>query len=123
MMGMKRCVGMLLSLAITAGSFLCLGMGMDMGTAYAQEPAHSCCPTQAPEKKDASAPSCCLLMPGAVSPAVTLSPSLVSFLLVSSMRTEVVSASARPSFGSEGPPGRPAPGHASPASPRAPPAA
>ncbi|MBI5595437.1 MAG: hypothetical protein HY928_05040 [Elusimicrobia bacterium] len=120
---MKRSLGAFLSLAMLAGSFLCLGMGMDMGTAYAQEPAHSCCPVQAPDEKESSAPSCCLLMPAAVSGALTVSPSLVSALLVSAVRVEAVSAAARPSFGSEGPPGRPAPGYASPASPRAPPAA
>lgn len=120
---MKRSLGALLSAAMLAGSFLCLGMGMDMGTAYAQEPAHHCCPGNAPEKKADSAPSCCLLMPAALSSSVAAPAPLLLGVLAASLSETAVTASVPSRLEGLGPPGSASPGHASPASPRAPPAA
>jgi len=109
-----------LSGALTLGSFLCLGMGMDMGTAWAPQESHDCCPSQAPLQSDAN---CCLLMPGAFSAPVTL-PTPVQFAFALPEAPAAVAASlGNLSVLSHGPPGLPAPGHAVPSSPRAPPVA
>lgn len=117
---MKKSAGALLTLALCLNSFLCLGMGMDMGAAWAPAEAHGCCPSQAPENADSD---CCLLMPGAVSAPVVLSiPVQLSFVLAPTPVVAVFSAESR-SLLVRGPPGDASPGHAAPSAPRAPPVA
>ena len=109
-----------LSAALALGSFMCLGMGMDMGTGWAPSESHGCCPSQAPEDANSD---CCLLMPGAVSAPVVLPvPVQLSFALPSAPAVRVVSVAGL-SVLVHGPPGNPSPGHAAPSAPRAPPVA
>lgn len=116
-----KAVSTVLSGALALGSFLCLGMGMDMGTAWAPEQSHDCCPSQKPDLPSDS--DCCLLMPGALpAPVVLPATTLSTFVPPSSTVVLVASVEAVP-FPAHGPPGDSSPGHAAPSSPRAPPAA
>lgn len=120
MMG-KKLVSAVLGGALTLASFLCLGMGMDMGTAWAPQEAHDCCPSRQPERPSDS--NCCLLLPGALPAPVSLpAPVLLSVSLPDAPAGLVVSIESS-SVLAHGPPGRPVPGQASPSSPRAPPVA
>lgn len=119
-MVMKKSAGALLTLALCLNSFLCLGMGMDMGAAWAPSEAHGCCPSQAPESSDSD---CCLLMPGAVSaPVVMPAPVQLTVAFAPTAAVAVLSAESR-SVLVHGPPGDSGPGHAAPSAPRAPPVA
>lgn len=120
MMGRKVAAGILTG-ALALGSFLCLGMGMDMGSSWAPQESHDCCPGGQPERQPDS--NCCLLLPGALSAPVVLPlPVQLAFALPPAPVVAVVSTSNTPFF-PHGPPGDSSPGHASPASPRAPPVA
>ena len=116
----RKAVSTVLSGALALGSFLCLGMGMDMGTAWAAQGSHDCCPRQAPQELDTN---CCLLLPGAVSAPVTVADSIQTFIalpvgfVVSDVSAERRSAPAH------GPPGAASPGFLPSSSPRAPPVA
>lgn len=114
----KKAVSAALSGALTLGSFLCLGMGMDMGSSWAPQQSHGCCPSQAPEKSDSN---CCLLLPGAVSaPVVLPAPVQLSFALPSAPADLALSIDTHAVL-VHGPPGDSSPGHAAPGAPRAPP--
>jgi hypothetical protein len=116
----RKAISAVLGGALALGSFLCLGMGMDMGTAWAPSKSHGCCPSQAPENPDSN---CCLLMPGAMSAPVAVSvPVQLFFVLASAPAAVVVPAESR-SVLVHGPPGHSGPGHAAPSAPRAPPVA
>lgn len=116
----KKAVSAVLGGALTLGSFLCLGMGMDMGTAWAPQEAHDCCPSRAPEQSDSN---CCLLLPGAVpAPVVLPHPVQFSFALPSAPATLALSVNSRFVL-VHGPPGDSSPGYAAPSAPRAPPVA
>lgn len=120
MMMAKKAVSAVLGGALTLGSFLCLGMGMDMGTAWAPQEAHGCCPSQAPEKSDSN---CCLLLPGVVpAPVVLPVPVQLSFALPALSVIRIVSADGRCDV-VRGPPVDSSPGYAAPFAPRAPPVA
>lgn len=120
MMMAKKAVSAVLGGALTLGSFLCLGMGMDMGAAWAPQEAHDCCPSQAPEK---TASNCCLLLPGVVPAAVVLPlPVQLSFALPSGPAELAVSIDSHAVL-VHGHPGDSSPGHAAPSAPRAPPVA
>lgn len=120
---MKRSLGAVLSVLVCAAACMCVGMGMDMGTSFAQDPAHKCCPAPAQDKKNDAAPSCCLILPAAVPAAVAVPAPLAHAVLVASLSETAVTASVPSRLEGLGPPGSASPGHASPASPRAPPAA
>lgn len=116
----KKAVSAALSGALALGSFLCLGMGMEMGSSWAPQRSHDCCPSQAPEKSDSN---CCLLLPGAVSAPVTLpAPVQLSFALPAAPAL-LAAAVERASVLTHGPPELPAAGRAAPSAPRAPPVA
>ena len=120
MMGRTAAAGILTG-AMLLGSFLCLGMGMDMGTAWAPQQSHDCCPGGQPERQSDS--NCCLLLPGALSATVVLPVSVqLSFALPPAAFVQSV-AFSNASVLTHGPPSDPSPGHAAPASPRAPPVA
>ncbi|TBR16995.1 hypothetical protein EPO15_17965 [bacterium] len=119
-MMVKKAISAVLGGALALSSFLCLGMGMDMGTAWTPKQAHDCCPGQAPEKADSN---CCLLLPGALSASVALPAPILSAFFVAVFEF-APAASVRSRFiAQHGPPGASSPGHASPAAPRAPPVA
>ena len=120
-MMLKRTVAAVLGGALTLGSFLCLGMGMDMGTSWAPEQSHDCCPSQKAELPSDS--NCCLLLPGALSAPVILPvPVQSSFAVASTPAVRVVSVELL-SVPVHGPPGDSSPGFTAPSSPRAPPVA
>lgn len=117
----KKAVAAVLGGALTLGSFLCLGMGMDMGTSWAPQESHDCCPGGQPERPADS--NCCLLLPGALSTPVVLPlPVQLSFALPSAPSVRAVRSSYVAVL-PHGPPGDGSPGHAAPSSPRAPPVA
>lgn len=110
-----------LSGALALGSFLSLGMGMDMGTAWAPQTSHGCCPSGPAEQ--ASDAGCCLILPAALpSPVALPGPVPLFFTLEPSPAAVAVSASSRPLL-LFGPPGDPSPGHSVLSASRAPPAA
>lgn len=116
----KKAFSTALSGALALGSFLCLGMGMDMGSSWAPQQSHDCCPSQAPEKSDSN---CCLLLPGAVpAPVVLPVPVQVTFALPAAPAALALSVDSRSVF-VRGPPGDSSPGYAAPSAPRAPPVA
>lgn len=118
MMGRKAAAGILTG-AMLLGSFLCLGMGMDMGTAWAPQQSHDCCPDGAPAQSPDS--NCCLLLPGAASAPMTVSAPMLVAVLIRSVSVRPSQGPAAAPRSPESPPGLP--GHASPAAPRAPPVA
>lgn len=118
MMGRKATAGILTG-AMLLGSFLCLGMGMDMGTAWAPQQSHDCCPGGAPAQSPDT--NCCLLLPGAVSAPMTVPPPVLVAVLIRSVSVLPLVGPVAAPHSSESPPGLP--DHASPAAPRAPPVA
>lgn len=120
MMG-RKAVAAVLGGALTLGSFLCLGMGMDMGTAWAPQESHDCCPDRQPERPSDS--NCCLLLPGAVSAPVVLPPTVQLAFTLPASSAAALATSERRSVLLHGPPGDLSPGHAAPSAPRAPPVA
>ena len=115
-----KAVSTVLSGALALGSFLCVGMGMDMGAGWVARESHDCCPGRGPQKPDSN---CCLLLPGAVSASVSIpAPHRVVYALSDEPVLLVVS-SERSSVLVRGPPGSVSPAYSSPAVPRAPPVA
>ncbi|MBI3298947.1 MAG: hypothetical protein HYZ75_12325 [Elusimicrobia bacterium] len=107
--------------ALVLGSFLCLGMGMDMGAGSTPQESHDCCGGgTAPES---AAVNCCLLLPGAASAPVALPHPSLSWVAVPATAAARTDLRTRGPVLSQGPPGAVSPGHAAPASPRAPPVA
>lgn len=117
-MGRKTVAGILTG-ALLLGSFLCLGMGMEMGTAWAPQQSHDCCPGGAPAQPPDS--NCCLLLPGAASAPMTVPAPVLVAVLIKSVSVPLSQGPATASHSPESPPGLP--GHSSPAAPRAPPVA
>ena len=120
-MMLKRTVAAVLGGALTLGSFLCLGMGMDMGTSWAPEQSHDCCPSRKAELPSDS--NCCLLLPGALSAPVILPVPVQSTFVVAWTPAVLAVSVELLSVPVHGPPGNSSPGHAAPSSPRAPPVA
>lgn len=117
----KKAVSTVLSGALVLGSFLCLGMGMEMGTAWAPTQSHDCCPSQKPELPSDS--NCCLLLPGALSAPVVLPATVQVFFALPASSQVLVASFQTAAVSVHGPPGESSPGHAAPSSPRAPPVA
>lgn len=116
-----KAVSAVLSGAMLLSSFLCLGMGMDMGDSWAPQEDHSCCPGgAAPEPQDSN---CCLLLPAAATSAPTLPVPLVAAFVLTAVRSDSVLVAAPAATRVHSPPGYLSPGHAAPAAPRAPPVA
>ncbi len=125
-MTVKPYLGTFFSFAFAFNAVFSLGMGMDMSMLAADESvdAHACCPGGAPEgapERSDSAPSCCLLAPGAAVGAVSLDvPDSASWISLGASEF-LFGLSSRGEFlylaPSTGPPSR----TRSPSSPRAPP--
>ena len=117
----RKAVAAVLGGALALGSFLCLGMDMEMGTAWAPEQSHDCCPGDTGRQPSES--NCCLLSPGAMSAPVTLSALFQVVFVLPTPPLIGAQAARRNSVLTHGPPGIAISLDISPASPRAPPVA